>query len=84
MSETWLSSEHNDCDFFPVALNIYRADQLYVPGVVECGGGILFGVSRVIQSYRRRDLELLSECVWLEIVLLGSKNLLIVIIILLR
>jgi hypothetical protein len=71
ITETWL----NDCRFshniFPVSCSVFHADRDYLNSSTTCGGGgggALIAVSKLFHSVKwRLDLEIINECVWIEI-----------------
>jgi hypothetical protein len=65
-SETWLNDLCYDYNLFPNRYIVYRSDQLYINK--DRSGGVLTAITASLGSCSRRyDLELCSECVWVEI-----------------
>jgi hypothetical protein len=63
---------------FPVVYFVFRADRVYTDFSLTHGGGVLTAVHQSPSGCKRRyDLELTSECVWIEIPLLDGFNLLV-------
>ncbi|PNF31813.1 hypothetical protein B7P43_G09329, partial [Cryptotermes secundus] len=76
LTETWLNDSCYDCNIFPSRYTVYRSDR--VSTSKARGGGVLTAIPSSLGSCRRRyDLELCSECVWVEIPTVDSHNLLI-------
>jgi hypothetical protein len=66
LSETWLNDQCYDQNLFPSRYTVYRSDRAYVNK--DSVGGILTAIDTSLGSCSRRyDLELCSECVWVEI-----------------
>jgi exonuclease III len=66
LSETWLNDLCYDHNLFPNIYTRYRFDRPYIKKVR--GGGVLTAITASLGSCNRRyDLELCSECVWVEI-----------------
>jgi hypothetical protein len=62
-SETWLNDQCYDHNLFPCRYTVYRSDRACV-NKARGGGVIATGLG---SCSRRYDLELCSECVWVEI-----------------
>jgi hypothetical protein len=76
LTETWLNDSCYDRNLFPSRYTIYWSDR--VSSSKDRGGGVLTAIPNSLGSSRSRyDLEHCSECVWVEISVIDSHNLLI-------
>ncbi|PNF15466.1 hypothetical protein B7P43_G17549 [Cryptotermes secundus] len=76
LSKTWLNDLCYDHNLFPNQYTVYRSDRPYINKVR--GGGALTAITASLGSCRRRyDLELCSECVWVEVPSADGINMLI-------
>jgi hypothetical protein len=76
LTEAWLNESHYSQHFFPEAYTVYRSDR-------DCntklsGGETLIAISEAVFGVKRRsDLEYFQACVWVEITVTHSRNILI-------
>jgi exonuclease III len=76
LSETWLNDVCYDHNLFPNSYTVYRSDRPYINKAR--GGGVVTAITASLGSCNRRyDLELCSECVWVEIPTADGINTLI-------
>jgi hypothetical protein len=76
LTETWLNDVCYNQNLFPGPYLVYRADRVSV--VKSCGGGTLIAISNNVSGVvHRADLELVEECMWVEIPTVDGINLLI-------
>jgi hypothetical protein len=76
LTETWLNDFCFNQNLFPETYLVYRADR--VSAAKSRGRGSLIAISNSVSGVvRRADLELVEECVWVEIPTTDGYNLLI-------
>jgi hypothetical protein len=62
-------------NLFPDDYFVFRADRVYTDFTLTRGGGVLTAVNQSLSGCKcRYDLELTSECVWIEIPLPDGFN----------
>ena len=73
-TETWLTKEMFDSEFFPPELGftIYRRDR-----TGQKGGGVIILVSSALSSEERSEYNSDCENLWVQLNLVGSKSVLI-------
>lgn len=76
VTETWLSPEHPSASYFPENYVVYRSDREYDDRCSR-GGGALIAVKGDLVCYRRSDLEVCPETVWIELCISGERNCLV-------
>lgn len=77
ITETWLSDQIASTDYFPDEYAVFRHDRDYERTGQKYGGGALIALRKSMVAFRRADLELGNECVWVETKTNRGKNLLI-------
>jgi hypothetical protein len=77
VTETWLNDSFCNRSLFPDDYFVFRADRVYTDFSLTRGGSVLTAVYQSLSGCKRRyDLEMTSECVWIEIPLPDIFNLL--------
>lgn len=76
ISETWLCSEIPSCDYLPSNYTTFRSDRDFC-ATKQKGGGVLMAIDSSLRSVRRKDIETISESIWIEISLEHCEKLLI-------
>jgi hypothetical protein len=57
---------------------VFRADRDYITSGATHGGGALIAVSKLFHGFKwRLDIEIINECVWIEIPTKDNYNLLL-------
>ena len=69
LTETWLTEDFYDAEYFYNNYNVYRHDRLVSDRRGERGGGMLIAVQRRLRARRRDDLcsERARHCLWLTL-----------------
>jgi hypothetical protein len=75
VTETWLNDSLCNHNLFPDNYFVFHAHRVYTDSNITHGGDILTAVHHSFSGFKRTyDLELASECVWLETPILGGFN----------
>lgn len=77
ITETWLPHHIVSTDYFTDEYTVFRNDRNYAATGQKYGGGVLIALKKPFRAVRRSDLELYSECLWIEVKVKGAKNVLI-------
>jgi exonuclease III len=78
VTETWLDDSFCNRNLFPDDDFVFRTDRVHTDFSLTRGGGVLTAVHQSLSGCKSRyDLELTSECVWIEIPLPGGFSLLV-------
>jgi hypothetical protein len=78
ITETWLNNPVGPYVIIYLQINIvFRAERDYITSNKKREGGVLIEVSKSLYGVKRKyDLEMIKECVWVEILVRDNYNLL--------
>jgi hypothetical protein len=69
----WLNDYFINHNLFPDGYTVYRDDEGCSNYTASPGGGALIALCQSVAGFKRRlDLELINECVWIEITILDG------------
>lgn len=77
ITETWLPQHIGSADYFTAEYTVFRNDRDYATTGQKYGGGVLIALKKCFCAFRRPDLELYSECIYVEVKVKGAKNVLL-------
>lgn len=77
LTEMWLHSDLDSVDYYPEAYDVFRSDSDYKAVGLRYGGDVLIALCDAVPVLRRFDLQVYSECVWIEVKIAGGRHLLV-------